>query len=109
MNSIIFPILLTFLSRPSLAFHASLPVQGYTRSCKDFGLDSFQLASTMGDDKEDISNMASARFPTSPEDQIRQAAISLNEATAVGKTRHSIRLLLPIIGATELDGRAHFD
>ena len=51
----------------------------------------------------DISNMATARFPTSPEDQVRQAAISIKEATKDGKTRHALRLLLPIIGATELD------
>lgn len=47
--------------------------------------------------------MATSRFPTSPEDQVRQAAISLKEATKDGKMRHSVRLLLPIIGATELD------
>jgi len=47
--------------------------------------------------------MATARFPTSPEDQVRQAAISMKEASKDGKKRHSIRLLLPIIGATELD------
>ncbi len=51
----------------------------------------------------DLSNMATSRFPTSPEDQVRQASISIKEATKNGKTRHSLRLLLPIIGATELD------
>ena len=44
-----------------------------------------------------------SRFPTSPEDQVRQAALSLRLAKRDGKTRHDIRLLLPIIGATELD------
>ena len=51
----------------------------------------------------DLSNMATSRFPTSPEDQVRQAAISIKEASKDGKKRHSVRLLLPIIGATELD------
>lgn len=39
----------------------------------------------------------------SSEDQVRLAAISLQKATKDGITRHSVRLLLPIIGATELD------
>jgi len=51
----------------------------------------------------DLTNMATSRFPTSPEDQVRQAAISIKEATKAGKHRHGVRLLLPIIGATELD------
>ena len=51
----------------------------------------------------DLANMVTSRFPTSPEDQVRQAAISLKEATKDGLSRHSVRLLLPIIGATELD------
>lgn len=54
-------------------------------------------------DADDVMNMATARFPTSPEDQVRQAAIALKDASNDGKKRHSIRLLLPIIGATELD------
>lgn len=44
-----------------------------------------------------------SRFPTSPDDQVRQAALSLQLAKRDGKTRHDIRLLLPVIGATELD------
>ena len=52
---------------------------------------------------EDLSNLATSRFPTSPEDQVRQASIALALANKDNKTRHSIRLLLPIIGATELD------
>ena len=51
----------------------------------------------------DLTNMATSRFPTSPEDQVRQAAISIKEATKAGKHRHAVRLLLPLIGATELD------
>jgi hypothetical protein len=52
---------------------------------------------------EDLSNLATSRFPTSPEDQVRQASIAIALANKDNKTRHSIRLLLPIIGATELD------
>jgi len=57
---------------------------------------------------EDLSKMASERFPTSIEDQIRQAAIALRNAESESDSkdpihRHSIRLLLPLIGATELD------
>mmetsp|Transcript_9363 Transcript_9363/g.12419 ORF Transcript_9363/g.12419 Transcript_9363/m.12419 type:complete len:360 (+) Transcript_9363:121-1200(+) len=46
---------------------------------------------------------ASNRLPTSVEDQVRQAALSLERASADGKRRHNIRLLLPVIGATDLD------
>lgn len=49
------------------------------------------------------SNLLTARLPTSVEDQVRQAAESLKRATADGAHRHLIRLLLPVIGATELD------
>jgi len=51
----------------------------------------------------DFSSMVTSRFPTSPEDQVRQASIALQRASLDGKKRHSVRLLLPIIGATELD------
>jgi hypothetical protein len=47
--------------------------------------------------------MATSRFPTSPEDQVRQAAISIKNASKDGIHRHAVRLLLPLIGATELD------
>lgn len=57
---------------------------------------------------EDLSKMATERFPTSIEDQIRQAAVALRNAengldSIEPIHRHSIRLLLPLIGATELD------
>lgn len=45
----------------------------------------------------------STRFPTSVDDQVRQAASAISRAKADGVTRHEIRLLLPLIGATELD------
>eukprot|EP00542_Grammatophora_oceanica_P010787 CAMPEP_0194044572 /NCGR_PEP_ID=MMETSP0009_2-20130614/16015_1 /TAXON_ID=210454 /ORGANISM="Grammatophora oceanica, Strain CCMP 410" /LENGTH=321 /DNA_ID=CAMNT_0038689129 /DNA_START=150 /DNA_END=1115 /DNA_ORIENTATION=- len=54
-------------------------------------------------DSNDLDAILTARFPTSVEDQVRQAAASLKRATADGKHRHSVRLLLPVIGATELD------
>ena len=65
------------------------------------------LKSTESSTSEDeLSTMATARFPTSIEDQVRQAAIAIRLATTESETpihRHSIRLLLPLIGATELD------
>jgi hypothetical protein len=46
----------------------------------------------------------SDRLPTSVDDQVRQAAQALQRATSDSTIRrHSIRLLLPVIGATELD------
>ena len=52
---------------------------------------------------DDISNLATNRFPTSIHDQIRQTSIAISNANKNNITRHSIRLLLPIIGPTELD------
>lgn len=46
---------------------------------------------------------ATTRFPTSLDDQVRQATLAVKSASASGLHRHSIRLLLPLIGATELD------
>jgi hypothetical protein len=60
------------------------------------------LASSAADDT-DLANILTSRLPTSVDDQVRQAAASLKRANKDGKHRHSIRLLLPIIGATELD------
>jgi Domain of unknown function (DUF1995) len=52
---------------------------------------------------DDVDNLLTARLPTSVEDQVRQAAACLQRATADGRHRHLVRLLLPLIGATELD------
>ena len=52
---------------------------------------------------DDLSSLLTSRFPTSVQDQVRQASDALRRATDDGKHRHSIRLLLPLIGATELD------
>ena len=54
-------------------------------------------------DEDSLSNLLTSRLPTSVEDQVRQASESLKRATEAGIHRHSIRLLLPVIGATELD------
>jgi hypothetical protein len=51
----------------------------------------------------------SVRFPTSVEDQVRMAAVALKAASKDSdpgvqqQRRHAMRLLLPVIGATELD------
>ena len=47
---------------------------------------------------------ATTRLPTSVDDQVRQAILSLQRASQDGKQhRHLVRLLLPVIGATDLD------
>ena len=46
---------------------------------------------------------ATTRLPTSVDDQVRQAVVSLQRASQDGRHRHLIRLLLPVIGATDLD------
>lgn len=52
-----------------------------------------------------IGDMVTARLPTSVEDQVRQAIRSIQQAKSSEQqiTRHNIRLLLPLIGATDLD------
>ena len=55
------------------------------------------------DSKNTDNDLLNARFPTSVDDQIRQASAALQRASADGIHRHTIRLLLPVIGATELD------
>jgi hypothetical protein len=50
-----------------------------------------------------LASILTSRLPTSVDDQVRQAVESLKRANEDGKHRHSVRLLLPVIGATELD------
>jgi hypothetical protein len=57
--------------------------------------------SSSGD--QDLASILTSRLPTSVDDQVRQAVESLKRANQDGKHRHSVRLLLPVIGATELD------
>ena len=55
------------------------------------------------DNSNDLSELLTARLPTSVEDQVRQAAESVKRATRDKVHRQTVRLLLPLIGATELD------
>jgi Domain of unknown function (DUF1995) len=64
------------------------------------------LASNKKDDEEgdpppmQLKDILTARLPTSVDDQVRQARAALSNSP---HHRHMIRLLLPVIGATELD------
>lgn len=58
---------------------------------------------SIGISNNDVSELLTSRVPTSVDDQVRQACESIVRASKVGQHRHIIRLLLPIIGATELD------
>lgn len=42
-------------------------------------------------------------MPTSPEAQVRQAADAVRRAASAGIVRQRVDLMLPLIGATELD------
>ena len=75
----------------------------FTLPSKNAAYSSVKNSAASDSNAEELSNMVTSRFPTSPEDQVRQAAESLQAATKDNRMRHSIRLLLPIIGATELD------
>lgn len=54
-------------------------------------------------DQEDLSFILTERFPTSIDDQVRPASEALQRANQDGYHHHSIRLLLPIIGTTDID------
>lgn len=87
------------LSRPALAFHSRL----FRSSLCSQGPQSIKFHATSTEDQDDLSNVLLKRLPTSVEDQVRQATEALARAAADGKHRHSMRLLLPVIGATDLD------
>jgi hypothetical protein len=61
------------------------------------------VAGATGAEGSSPTSIVPPRFPTSVEDQIRQATEAICAAEADGFTRHNVRLLLPLIGATELD------
>ena len=63
----------------------------------------FTAAASDENEQDKLSNVLLGRLPTSVDDQVRQATEALKKATADGRYRHSIRLLLPVIGATDLD------
>jgi hypothetical protein len=63
-----------------------------------------QYATDKNDNSAPEEDWLLSRLPTSVDDQVRQAAASLEKARHDGNLhRHTIRLLLPVIGATELD------
>jgi hypothetical protein len=61
------------------------------------------IGSTPKENQEDLTALLLERFPTSIDDQVRQATAALKRASLDGNHRHSIRLLLPLIGASDLD------
>lgn len=71
---------------------------------------SFALRESSGNNNNSdntLSSLVTARLPTSVDDQVRQCVQSIqfssSQAAANPTVRHSIRLLLPVIGATDLD------
>ena len=92
----LFSIVSVLMGYPCSCFFFSAPVihrhQAHSKS--------FSLLFSVFNDSDDL---LTERFPTSVDDQIRQASAALRRASADGRHRHSIRLLLPVIGGTELD------
>jgi hypothetical protein len=82
------------------AFTSSLTIQ--SRCPSSFRLDSTSEDASNNNDVS-LSTILTSRLPTSVDDSVRQAAEALKRATINGVHRHSVRLLLPVIGATELD------
>ena len=64
---------------------------------------SFSIPLSATSDTNDWAAILTERFPSSVDDQIRQASAALKRANQDGYHRHGVRILLPIIGATELD------
>ena len=85
----------------SPAVHSALRSTSDYSSNTDAG-DISSSEETLGDEN-DLSKILTSRLPTSVDDQVRQATASLKQASKDGKHRHCVRLLLPVIGATELD------
>lgn len=83
----------------SVVIVASLS-DGFTANTQTRRLQRRPLCSSNDDN---LLSLLTSRFPTSVQDQVRQASEALRRATDDGKHRHSIRLLLPLIGSTELD------
>lgn len=91
-------------STPALATTGTrrlLPRSASTASPDDPALAT--ASSSSNNYENDISSLSTNRIPTSVIDQVRQATESIKRATADGQHRHLIRLLLPVIGATDLD------
>jgi Domain of unknown function (DUF1995) len=62
-----------------------------------------RIRTGLGVEAENLSAILTERFPTSVEDQIRQASESLKRASHDGYHRHSVRLLLPLLAPSDLD------
>lgn len=60
-------------------------------------------SSSLASEVTQATELVPERFPTSVDDQVRQAKSAIVQAKKDGIQRHTIRLLLPLIGATELD------
>ena len=97
----------------SLATFAVLLVEGLSFPAIHSSHRSFLKTTTTGystcsplfasESDDALNDLLMTRFPTSVDDQIRQASAALQRASSDGIHRHSVRLLLPVIGATELD------
>jgi hypothetical protein len=97
-------------SQSSLAFQSTRITRKTVSSFKvsSSADDSTRRASKNDDDDQQpqpagiqsLNDILTARLPTSVEDQVRQARAALSVSP---HHRHVIRLLLPVIGATELD------
>lgn len=71
------------------------------RLVKQWALPDEQADAAAASSRVDVAN---TRLPTSVDDQVRQAATAIQRASTEGNCRrHTLRLLLPVIGATELD------
>lgn len=69
-------------------------------TCIAFQIPSHHSTKRLLANNNELDDILTARLPTSVDDQVRQARVALANSP---NSRHLIRLLLPIIGATELD------
>jgi hypothetical protein len=92
-------LLLSSLAAVSLGFQPNL--RPFHR--RQMIIDRESLNNSNDKNDPELSSLVTSRLPTSVDDQVRQCVQSIQLAAADGTVRHAIRLLLPVIGATDLD------
>jgi Domain of unknown function (DUF1995) len=87
-----------------IAFHGSGLTIASPRRCVAPHRGHFAAAASDNIDRPHLHTSPQQPLPImSVVDQVGQASLSIKRAVASGINRHTIRLLLPLIGATELD------
>ena len=102
-------LLLLSLTNAALTFPSNVQISS-SRVRRSFVVRASSTENNKKNELEELSSLVTARLPTSVDDQVRQCVQSIQLASSSSSSssdkpmvRHSIRLLLPVIGATDLD------